>query len=141
MKAAHNTYAGEEMVRVRRARAFNRPGRMIVVTLLLLAAFFGFGAFLWTTGAMLWTGDRSLGTYALAGLALCGIGRFLVFVLSRSLSCTLCYGPVMQEKGCRKHRDAQRLPLLSYRASTALAVATTGHFRCMYCGTPFRLRK
>jgi hypothetical protein len=42
---------------------------------------------------------------------------------------------------CHKHVNAQRLPPLTYRATAVLAVLFTLSFRCMYCGTRFRLRK
>ncbi|MCB1210533.1 MAG: hypothetical protein KDK97_14480 [Verrucomicrobiales bacterium] len=47
----------------------------------------------------------------------------------------------MHEKRCHKHSEAQRLPLMGYRGTVVLAVLFTLGFRCMYCGTPYRLRK
>jgi len=143
MKGACTTAeaSSEGMTRTRRSRTFHYPGRVLLVVSLLFISFVGFAIFLLTGLAMLWNGDRQLGLYAVGSLAVMALARLLVFVLARSLNCSLCYGPVMHEKACRKHRDALRLPLLSHRTSAAVSAACTGSFRCMYCGTPYRLWK
>lgn len=81
------------------------------------------------------------GWLALGGLACFVLMRVLAFFLGQRLHCTLCHGTVLQEKRCRKHTDAQRIAPLSYRSSAVVSVLSTGTFRCMYCGTPYRLRK
>ena len=130
-----------ETPRMRRARAFPRPVRLVVVALLLFAAFVGFAAFLWGLAGMLTNGTREAGVLALTGIAVLMTARISAFALSRSLVCSLCHGTVMQEKRCQKHADAFRLPPLSHRASAVASTLTTGTFRCMYCGTAYRLRK
>jgi hypothetical protein len=114
---------------------------VLVVAALLWVAICGGIAFIWGTVELLRTDDREFGLIALIGLGAFALGKGLVFVLSRSLVCPLCHGTVMHEKRCQKHAGAQRLPLLSYRATAAAAVLCTGAFRCMYCGTAYRLKK
>jgi hypothetical protein len=86
-------------------------------------------------------GTQASGVLALSGLLVMAGCRLAAFGLSRSLRCALCHNPVMSEKRCQKHRDARRLPLLSHRAWAVACVLATGTFRCIYCGTPYRLRK
>ena len=130
-----------EEPRVRKARAFIRPGRLLLVALMLLGAYSGFVVFLIGLAGLIALGTAAPGVLALSGLAAFGLGKLAAFGLSRSLSCSLCHGPVMQERRCQKHAQALRLPLLSHRASAVASVLTTGTFRCMYCGTAYRLRK
>jgi hypothetical protein len=40
-----------------------------------------------------------------------------------------------------KNRDATKWPGLGYRTSAVLSIFFTGRYNCMYCGTPFRLKK
>ncbi len=127
--------------RVRKSRAFNRPGRLVLVTLLLLIAFVGFVAFLIGGIQLFRTEDEFWGWLGLAGLGTFVTTRILVFILARSLTCSLCHGTVMHEKRCRKHADAFRLWPLTHRASAVVSLIFTWTFRCMYCGTPFRLKK
>lgn len=130
-----------EVVRSRRSRHFQRPGRMLVVALLLSASFLAFSVFVAGSVSLIVSDHRLSGIAALIGLGVFGITRLMAFVLSRSLTCPLCHGPVMHEKRCHKHSEAQRLPLMGYRGTVVLAVLFTLGFRCMYCGTPYRLRK
>lgn len=130
-----------EAPRVRKARAFTRPGRLLVVALLLLTAFVGSIAFAAGLIGIFTIGTQESGILALGGLGLFAVGKMGAFGLSRSLVCALCHGTVMHEKRCQKHSQAFRIPLLSHRASAVASVLTTGAFRCMYCGTPYRLRK
>ncbi len=126
---------------MRRPRGFHRPGRLVVVALLLLVAMGGFATFGFGVVEMMHLGEPTWGWVALGGMAVFALARLGVFLLSRSLTCPLCHGPVMQERRCRKHADAFRLWPLSYRASAVLALLCTAAFRCMYCGTGFRMRK
>jgi hypothetical protein len=130
-----------ESNRVRRARGYHRPRRLLLVALLLVLAFAGAVGFIWGVAAMLLTDVRDWGWLALAGLGVFVLARIAVFVLASALSCPLCHGTVMHEKRCRKHEDAFRLGPLSYRASAVLSLLFTGSFRCMYCGTLWRLRR
>ena len=67
--------------------------------------------------------------------------RLVTFVHAMRLKCPLCHGPVLHQKRCHMHRNARRIAFLSYRVSTILDILGDGVFSCMYCGTPFRLRK
>lgn len=127
--------------RVRRARAFPRPVRFIIVSLLLLIAFLGFTAFVGFAALLVLDGSRHLGVWALAGFGAFAAARISAFVLGRRLTCPLCHGTVLHAKSCRKHAEASKLPLLSHRASVVMTALGTGIFRCMYCGTPFRLKR
>lgn len=128
-----------EAPRERRARHFPRSGRLLLVALLLFMALAGFAGFVAGVVALAMTQNRFWGWPALGGLAVFAVARFLAFLLSEALTCPLCHGTVMRERSCRKHDDAFRLRPLSYRASAVLSVLTRGTFRCMYCGTLWRL--
>jgi len=130
-----------EPAREHRARGFHRPGRLLVVALLLLTAFTAFGVFVWGVVDILQIGRRESGWLALGGLGVFIVARTAAFVLARTLTCPLCHGTVMQEGRCLKHADAFRIRPLSHRASAVLMLLCTGAFRCMYCGTAYRLRR
>lgn len=127
--------------RVRRSRAFHRPGRIWTVSLLLALAWAAFAGFLGLAMALPIMADRAIGVGSLACLVVSVLARLGAFLLSRRLHCGLCHGTVMSEKGCRKHVDAVRIRPLSFRATAALSVLFTLTFRCMYCGTRYRLWK
>ncbi len=130
-----------EAARVRRSRAFHRPLRLWIVSLLLVVAFVSFFAFLALAVALPVTGDRMVGVASLVSLVVFIGSRVSAFILSSRLHCGLCHGTVMSEKKCRKHVDAVRIRPLSYRATAAVSALFTLSFRCMYCGTPYRLWK
>lgn len=130
-----------ETNRSRRARSYYRPGRLLLVAFLLLLAFVGFVAFGVGIVQMLGSDDPQWGWLALGGVGLFTLSRITVFFLASSLTCPLCHGTVMHERRCRKHEKAFRLWPLSHRASAVLSLLTTASFRCMYCGTAFRLRR
>jgi hypothetical protein len=127
--------------RARRARRHPRAGAVLFGSCALFVAFIAFMGFAWKTGEMLLTGDRQHGLWALGLLAVFGFARLLAFVNNDALTCSLCHGTILHEKRCRKHAEATRIPGLSHRAATVVAVLCTGSFRCMYCGTPYRLKK
>lgn len=87
------------------------------------------------------TNDRQWMVYAAGGLVL-----FIVFQIARysnglSTHCPLCHGTPLHEKRCHKHRLANRFLFFGHKTSTVLSILTRGKFNCMYCGTPFRLKK
>lgn len=125
--------------RERRKRHFPRSAKLFLVALLMMAAFLGFLAFLAGAIGMAITRAEMWGWLALAGLGTIVVSRVVVFVLADSLNCPLCHGAVMKVRRCRKHQDAFRLWPLSHRASAVLSLLTTFGFRCMYCGTGYRL--
>ncbi len=127
--------------RVRRHRAYHRPGRLWLVSLLLFISFFAFIAFISLGVVMGLMNEKLYGFCSLAALALFLGTRIPAFFMARRTHCTLCHGTVLSEQRCRKHAKARRLPLLTYRATTVLRALFALGFRCMYCGTSFRLRK
>lgn len=76
--------------------------------------------------------------YALVALV-CSL--VLTLCISLTKRCPLCHGTPLHSRQCPKHRLADQWPLLTHRATTALRILLTLSFRCMYCGTPFRLFK
>lgn len=114
---------------------------MVYGALLLFTAFVAFIGFAWFAGELLLTGERMCGFLALGSLGVFGSARVLAFLNNRHLTCTLCHGTLLHEKRCRKHAGATRIPGLSYRAATVVKTLFTGGFRCMYCGTHYRLKK
>jgi hypothetical protein len=143
MKAVFQASAPQprEPTRVRRARHHPRAGRLFGVAGLIGISWLGLGLFI-LAGAVLWhAGKPQAGWLALAGLLLFAVGRGLAFILSRHLNCSLCHGPVLEEKSCHKHADALKIGPFTYRSSVVLSLLSRGSFRCMYCGTPYRLKK
>ena len=136
---AQPVHASDGPMRVRRARSFPWPTRLFLVSFLWLLSTLAFVAFAGLTTAMVVNDDRPMGYWALAALGVFALLRLVVFILSPALHCSLCHGTVAQARSCRKHDGATKLPLLSHRASTLLAVFFTGRFCCMYCGTLFRI--
>jgi hypothetical protein len=130
-----------EPAKGRRSRHHPRSLAVAYGAFLLFFAFACFIGFAWFTAKLLLTADRTDGILALSLLAGFGIARLLAFLNNRHLSCTLCHGTILHEKRCRKHANANCIPGLSYRAATVASVLCTGNFRCMYCGTPYRLKK
>ncbi len=127
--------------RIRRPRHFPRPGRVLLTACLLLVAFASLAGFI-TFGVQMWlTHDSERGIYALGCIGLFVITRVWAAWYTHRMHCPLCHGLVLHEKRCRKHRDAKKIPLLSYRATAVLGLLFTGVFSCMYCGTLFRLKK
>jgi len=142
------------MISRQRARSHPQPGRLVVgVALDLVCKVFaitGLAALgvivvrsLTDTqgltdlsGADRWWGFLFLG--ALGGYILCAAWRY--YHGKRTL-CSLCRGPVFHVQPSSKHRDATKWPGLGYRSSAVLSLFFTGRYNCMYCGTPFRLKK
>ena len=123
----------------RRSRRFHRAMALYCASVMVVIAAACMAAFLGLAATMLVKNDPSMGMWSLAAVA-----GFLLFTLvsvwqSGSLRCQLCHGKVLSDNGCRKHAQAQRLPFLTYRLTTALSVVFTLRFRCMYCGTRHRL--
>jgi hypothetical protein len=130
-----------EESRERRVRHFPHSARLLVVALLLFLAFVGFLAFVAGAVGMMATRLPEWGWLALGGLGVVVITRVVVFIIGDLLTCPLCHGAVMRQRRCHKHADALRLWPLSHRACAVLSLLTTFGFRCMYCGTAYRLGK
>lgn len=92
--------------------------------------------------AMLFTGHGQPWTM-LSVISLSVLAVSLIVSLSISLTkkCPLCHGPPLHSRSCHKHRLADRWPPFTHRATVVLRILTSLTFRCMYCGTPFRLFK
>jgi hypothetical protein len=127
--------------KLERARYYSRPHAVIYGVSLLVIAFLCFIGFAWFTTWLLFTGDISHGYPALGLLLGFGLARLLAFLNNRHLKCNLCHGTVLDANRCQKHAKATRMPGLSYPAATVVKVICTGGFRCMYCGTLYRLKK
>ena len=134
-------HTSREEPRERRARTFHRSARAYAVSVMLLLACVLFAGFVVLGVLMFARADRSMGVLSLACLGGFGVARLLAFVWSRGLACPLCHGTILAEKRCHKHSDAVKLPLLSHKASVVLGILFTLGFRCMYCGTAYRLWK
>ncbi|MES2596592.1 MAG: hypothetical protein V4662_14705 [Verrucomicrobiota bacterium] len=125
--------------RERRKRHFPRSAKLFVVAVLMFTAFLGFLAFVAGVIGMAATQAPMWGWLALSGLGTFVVSRVAVFFMADTLNCPLCHGAVMKERRCRKHEDSFRLWPLSHRASAVLSLLITFGFRCMYCGTSYRL--
>jgi small-conductance mechanosensitive channel len=131
----------ETVQRVRRARHFMSPRRAWFGALLLVLAMFLLVAFAYFAAGLFLTGDRLMGYYALVSIVSWLVLKLGALWLTHQLRCNLCHGTILREKRCKKHHDGTKLPLLGYALSAAVAIVTTLHFSCMFCGTPYRLRK
>lgn len=69
------------------------------------------------------------------------VSLIVSLAISLAKKCPLCHGPPLHSRFCRKHRLADCWPPFTHRATVVLRILTTLTFRCMYCGTPFRLFK
>lgn len=141
VKSTLEAASATPMHRVRRARPFRRPLRMWFAALLMLCAYAALVAFAVFATRMFLTGDRAQGMIALGTLGGYVLLRLLAAWHAAKLTCPLCHGGVLQEKRCRKHRDAKRLPIFGYRPLVVLSTVFTARFTCTYCGSPFRLKQ
>jgi len=138
------------MISRQRARPYPQPARLVVGVILDLAckAFASLG--LTAVGISLyraksltdWSGQDP--TWGLVFLA--ALGGYIAFSAWRYYHgkrtiCSLCRGPVFHVQRSSKNRDATKWPGLGYRTSAVLSIFFTGRYNCMYCGTPFRLKK
>jgi hypothetical protein len=129
------------MPRVQRARAFKWPGKIIFSVFLSVVGWVLLVAALAVLAKLLITQDRGYGIYFLAAFGGYIFVRLAGFIYAMRVRCPLCHGPPLHQKRCHMHRDARKFGFLSYRVSTILDILGDGVFTCMYCGTPFRLKK
>lgn len=87
------------------------------------------------------TRDFLMGSTAVALAMLYALLRGIAYLLSYKLTCSLCHGKLLHSGPAHKHREAKRIPLLGWVWPVMLGTLFLGRFFCMYCGTPFRLRK
>ena len=132
-----------------RARPYPRPGRLITGVLLEVACK---GLSLWAVVALvmivrkadpedIFQTDRFWAIQLLAAILLYVVFALFRYNHGRHTTCPLCHGTPFHASRAHKHRDATKWPLLGHRASTAFSLLLTGQYNCMYCGTPFRLRR
>ena len=128
--------------RVQRPRAFKRPWSLLLGVLLSLVANLAFWWGVVALGMMLIPPrNPDYGIHVLIAIGVYVLFRVLRYFHAVGLKCPLCHGPILYEKKCHKHRYASRYLLFGYRASLIFDVVTRGVFNCMYCGTPFRLKR
>ena len=128
--------------RVQKPRAFKRPFLLLVGVLLALVTNVAFWWGVVALGMMLIPPrDTSYGVHVLVAIGVYMVFRTIRYFHAVSLKCPLCHGPFLHEKKCHKHRNASHYLIFSHKASLILDIALRGVFHCMYCGTPFRLRK
>ena len=125
--------------RTQKPRVWKGQFRLIIIVLLALTSYIALPATIYFTICLLvepqgaWQVPAALSLVAFAASFIVGL------LLSAITKCALCHGSPLLDKRCRKHVLANKLPLLTYRASAILHVIFTGKFRCMFCSTPFRL--
>lgn len=122
-------------------RPFHHPGRFVAGVLLNLGCWL---AAIWciAMGVVYWrTDDKKWLMWALVALVAHIVFRIFRYTNGLRTHCPLCHGTPLHEKRCRKHRLANKFLFFDHRTSTVLSFLTRGHFSCMYCGTPFRLRR
>ena len=139
--ALNNVDSSQPSQRVRRARAFRRPGLLWVTALLYTISFAALVAFIVCGVRMYLEADKQMGIYALIAIGVMAFTRIWAALNSRHLTCHLCMGTVLHEKSCHKHAGARKLPLLSHRTTAVLSTLFCLGFTCMYCGSPYRLKK
>jgi predicted RNA-binding Zn-ribbon protein involved in translation (DUF1610 family) len=141
VKSTLDAASATPLHRVRRARPFRRPVRMWFAALLFLASYAALITFMVLAARMFISGDRTQGVVALSTLGGFVALRLLAMWQATVLTCPLCHGGVLQEKRCRKHGNAKRLPFFGYRPLVVLSTVFTARFTCVYCGSPFRLKQ
>lgn len=71
----------------------------------------------------------------ISGCIFVGIILLVIFnwLLTSRLRCPLCMVSPLQNRGCSKHRNVQRI-MGSHRLKVAKSILVEGHFFCPYCG-------
>jgi len=130
------------MAKKLRARPFHRPGRFLPVLLLQIL-----GVALLVVAIIFLIKVFAEGGSKIHGMIFIGFlfGAIFVTIIRRVLeakiTCPLCHGTVLRPQRCRKHKNARRFPLFTHRATAVIELLTKMKFTCMYCGTPFRLKR
>jgi hypothetical protein len=124
-----------------RPRPYHHPGRLIAGVIYNVIRWVSLGIVAYVGWKYIQSGERVWMEYAL--------GAFVTFIIFQIASysnglnthCPLCHGTPLHEKRCHKHRLANKFLFFNHKTSTILSILTRGRFNCMYCGTPFRLKK
>jgi hypothetical protein len=112
---------------------------LILIVLLSVITYISLPATLYFTLRLVTDPGQRWDSWAIGSLIAFVSSLVLGIILSTLTKCSLCHGTPLLARKCRKHTIANKLPFLSYRASSVLHLLFTGKFRCMYCSTPFRL--
>ena len=125
--------------RTQKPRVWKGQFRLAIIALLALTSYFALPATLYFTIRLLLEPQGGWQIAAALSLVAFTVSFIIGLILSAITKCALCHGSPLLGKRCRKHVLANKLPLLTYRASAILHLICTGKFRCMFCSTPFRL--
>ncbi len=85
--------------------------------------------------------DPAYGKYLIGFAVAFVVVLALRWIQSSNVSCPLCHGRVLHGSKCHKHRDARRVGLFGYTSTLFVDIILSGKFTCMYCGTPFRMKR
>jgi DNA-directed RNA polymerase subunit RPC12/RpoP len=108
-------------------RRFRLTSCLVVINALGLIPAFGFLSYGVLKHYVQWI--------ALGGAILGGVLLLMIFnmIMTSRLRCPLCMVPPLQNRGCSKHRDVQRI-FGSHRLKVATSILGSGYFTCPYCG-------
>lgn len=125
--------------RTQKPRVWKNQFRLLFIALLSLVMYAALPATLYFTARLIMEPEAGWQFWALGALITLVVSLVLGVILSATTRCSLCHGTPFFGHRCRKHALANKLPLLSYRASCLAHVLFTWKFRCMFCSTPYRL--
>ncbi len=86
-------------------------------------------------------GKPSLPEWLLIFPLLLPVFGILWIIVAPGCRCRVCGQKLFLPKNCLKHRNAHKLPLIGYIFPTALHMLSFKWFRCIFCGTPIRLKE
>jgi hypothetical protein len=124
-----------------RPRPFHHPARLILGVLYNVIRWVSLGIVAYVGWKFVQTNERVWMEYALYAFVTFVIFQIASYSNGLHLHCPLCHGTPLHEKRCHKHRFANKFLFFNHKTSTILSILTRGRFNCMYCGTPFRLKK
>lgn len=114
-------------------------GSLVVISFLILAPL----AVL-ATGTMLILGAFDIAHFSkwwLLLLAVVPIFGIVYLVVANGCRCRICGQKQFLPKNCLKHRNAHHVPLIGYILPTAFHILSFKWFRCIFCGTPVRIKE
>ena len=125
--------------RTQKPRVWKGQVRLGIIALLALTSYVALPATIYFTIRLLHDPQGAWQIPAALSLVVFAASFIVGLLLSAITKCSLCHGSPLLGKRCRKHVLANKLPLLTHRASAILHLVFTGRFRCMFCSTPYRL--
>ena len=105
-----------------------------IASLLVIVAFLSIPVILWKMLCGFYLG-REWFVWAGVALVICLSCMVTKFLIGSRLRCPLCMMPPLSNRGCARHRNANRL-LGSYKLAVAASILFRNRFRCPYCGEP-----